>query len=96
MVAYILCYCLELKDKPSTFISFLSCRLDLTFFSYPESHGICRALSYMIQSISAEPAFGPQLSAVPIRVALPNKWSIVGTSADFFVSVRVSSRHSLY
>lgn len=70
-----------------------------------ESHGICRALSYMVQAISAEPGFGAQLSVAPIRVALPSKWNIIGTSADFFLSVsavpsrprmRYSQHYSLF
>ncbi|KIM23745.1 hypothetical protein M408DRAFT_249748 [Serendipita vermifera MAFF 305830] len=67
VMALILCYCLELKDKP-------------------KSNGICRALSYMLQSLSAEPSFGTQLSHTPIRIALPSKWNVVGTAAEFFIS----------
>ncbi|CAG8686352.1 13786_t:CDS:2, partial [Acaulospora colombiana] len=57
VMACILAYGLELKDKP-------------------KSNGACRCLSYMLQFLSAEPGFGPQLSTVPIRIALPTKWNV--------------------
>ena len=40
----------------------------------------------MIQTLSAEPGFGLQLS-LPVRVQLPAKWSLLGTTADFMVTV---------
>jgi hypothetical protein len=93
VVAYILCYCLELKDKPSTyfFVPLIRIPPDPSLQPMLESHSICRALSYMVQAISAEPGFGAQLSVAPIRVTLPSKWNIIGTSADFFLSVSAVS-----
>src|SRR5258707_13644096 len=41
----------------------------------------------MIQTLSAEPAFGVQLS-LPVKVQLPAKWNLLGTTADFMVTVR--------
>ncbi|RDB24171.1 Protein HID1 [Hypsizygus marmoreus] len=66
LVAYLLCYALEIKDKP-------------------QQHGFCRALSYIIQTLSAEPAFGSQLTR-PVKPQLPTKWNAAGTAADFMVN----------
>ncbi|KIK59645.1 hypothetical protein GYMLUDRAFT_44080 [Collybiopsis luxurians FD-317 M1] len=66
LVAYILCYSLEIKDKP-------------------QQHGICRALSYIIQTLSAEPAFGLRLTN-PIKTSLPAKFTASGTAADFLIN----------
>lgn len=52
-----------------------------------EQHGLCRALSYIIQTLSAEPAFGRVLSN-PIKSQLPAKWHTGGTAGDFIVNVR--------
>ncbi|KAI9566513.1 high-temperature-induced dauer-formation protein-domain-containing protein [Boletus coccyginus] len=51
----------------------------------PQQHGLCRALTYIIQTLSAEPAFGNKLST-PIRVSLPAKWATPGTAADFMIT----------
>lgn len=40
----------------------------------------------MIQTLSAEPGFGLQLS-LPVKVPLPAKWNFLGTTADFMVTV---------
>ncbi|EGN94259.1 hypothetical protein SERLA73DRAFT_114402 [Serpula lacrymans var. lacrymans S7.3] len=66
ILAYLLCYSLEIKDKP-------------------QQHGLCRALSYIVQILSAEPAFGNKLSS-PVTVQLPAKWNAPGTAADFMVT----------
>ncbi|KAE9406466.1 hypothetical protein BT96DRAFT_987607 [Gymnopus androsaceus JB14] len=66
LIAYLLCYNLEIKDKP-------------------QQHGICRALSYIIQTLSAEPAFGQRL-AHPIKASLPAKFPVSGTAADFLIN----------
>ncbi|KAF5376543.1 hypothetical protein D9757_008307 [Collybiopsis confluens] len=66
LIAYLLCYNLEIKDRP-------------------QQHGTCRALSYIIQTLSAEPAFGQRLTN-PIKVSLPAKFSVSGTAADFLVN----------
>lgn len=53
-----------------------------------EHHGLCRALSYIMQSLSAEPRFGQRMqSLMPQRIPIPQKWVALGTAADFFVSV---------
>ncbi|KAJ3867565.1 high-temperature-induced dauer-formation protein-domain-containing protein [Lentinula novae-zelandiae] len=65
LIAYLLCYNLEIKDKP-------------------QQHGICRALSYIVQTLSAEPTFGQRLTN-PIRASLPSKFPASGTAADFLI-----------
>ncbi|KAJ7172707.1 high-temperature-induced dauer-formation protein-domain-containing protein [Mycena filopes] len=66
LVAYLLCYALEIKDKP-------------------HQHGLCRALSYIVQTLSAEPSFGARLTR-PVKAQLPTKWNAPGTAADFFIN----------
>ncbi|KAH0584230.1 hypothetical protein H2248_009784 [Termitomyces sp. 'cryptogamus'] len=66
LVAYLLCYALEIKDKP-------------------QQHGLCRALSYIIQTMSAEPSFGLKLTK-PVRPRLPAKWNAAGTAGDFMIN----------
>lgn len=70
ILAYLLCYSLEIKDKP-------------------QQHGLCRALSYIIQTLSAESAFGNKLSS-PINIQIPTKWvshgASHGTAGDFIIT----------
>ncbi|CAK5279543.1 unnamed protein product, partial [Mycena citricolor] len=66
LVGYLLCYTLEIKDKP-------------------QQHGLCRALSYIVQTLSAEPSFGARLSR-PVKAQLPAKWNAPGTAADFLIN----------
>ncbi|KAG8687391.1 hypothetical protein FRC08_011985, partial [Ceratobasidium sp. 394] len=66
LVAYLLCSCLEVKDKP-------------------QNQGFCRALSYIIQSISSEFALGAKLH-LPVRIAVPAKWATAGTTGDFMIT----------
>ncbi|KAJ7098145.1 high-temperature-induced dauer-formation protein-domain-containing protein [Mycena belliarum] len=66
LVAYLLCYALEIKDKA-------------------HQHGLCRALSYIIQTLSAEPSFGLKLTK-PVKAQLPAKWNAPGTAADFIIN----------
>jgi len=40
----------------------------------------------MIQTLSSEPGFGLQLS-LPVKVQLPAKWNLLGTTVDFMVTV---------
>ena len=55
-----------------------------------EQHGLCRALSYIIQTLSAEHAFGLRLT-FPIKSAhIPAKWNVGGAAADFMINVRAS------
>ncbi|KAI0287914.1 high-temperature-induced dauer-formation protein-domain-containing protein [Russula brevipes] len=67
ILAYLLCYFLDIKDRP-------------------EQHGLCRALSYIIQTLSAEHAFGLRLT-FPIKSAhIPAKWGVSGAAADFMIN----------
>lgn len=66
LLAYLLCFCLEIKDKP-------------------QQNGLCRALSYIIQALSTDPAFGAKLSN-PIKAHIPSKWTFPGNAADFLVN----------
>ncbi|ELU43067.1 Hid1 domain-containing protein [Rhizoctonia solani AG-1 IA] len=61
LIAYLLCTCLEIKDKPQT-------------------QGLCRALSYIIQSMSSDFALGSKLH-LPVKIAVPAKWSTPGTTS---------------
>ncbi|KAH9946300.1 high-temperature-induced dauer-formation protein-domain-containing protein [Epithele typhae] len=65
VLAYLLCYGLEIKDKP-------------------EQHGMCRVLSYLIQSLSAERGFGLKLSS-PIKAQIPQKFMAMGNAGDFMI-----------
>jgi hypothetical protein len=53
---------------------------------YSDQHGLCRALSYIVQTLSAEPSFGVRLTK-PVKAQLPSKWNAPGTAADFFINV---------
>ncbi|KAF8626777.1 hypothetical protein AX15_004695 [Amanita polypyramis BW_CC] len=66
LVANLLCYGLEIKDKP-------------------QQHGLCRALSYIFQTLSSEPSFGAKLSA-PLKVQPPTKWTSTGAAGDFLIN----------
>ncbi|KAI0340618.1 hypothetical protein BDW22DRAFT_1360028 [Trametopsis cervina] len=66
ILAYLLCYGLEIKDKP-------------------EQHGLCRAISYIVQSLSAEHAFGAKMST-PIKAQLPPKANWLGNAGDFLIN----------
>ncbi|EKM55702.1 uncharacterized protein PHACADRAFT_256512 [Phanerochaete carnosa HHB-10118-sp] len=66
IIAYLLCYGIEIKDKP-------------------EQHGLCRSISYIIQSLSAERAFGAKLAS-PIKVQLPPKVTVLGNAGDFLIN----------
>ncbi|KAI0083976.1 high-temperature-induced dauer-formation protein-domain-containing protein [Irpex rosettiformis] len=66
ILAYLLCYGLEIKDKP-------------------EQHGLCRVVSYIVQSMSAEHAFGTKLSST-IKVTLPPKANFLGNAGDFLIN----------
>ena len=51
-----------------------------------EQHGLCRVISYIVQSLSAEKAFGAKLSS-PIKAQLPPKWNTMGNAGHFLVNV---------
>lgn len=91
LVAYLLCSCLEVKDKPRAFYAHtvLLCYLP----GLVESQGFCRALSYIIQSMSSEFALGAKLH-LPVRIAVPGKWAIAGTTGDFMVTVSLSIQYN--
>lgn len=88
ILAYLLCYSLEIKDKPRALSLVLSRRIYINGFL--EQHGLCRALSYIIQTLSADPAFGTKLS-LPVKIQIPTKWVpqgiLHGTAADFMITV---------
>ncbi|KAJ7219056.1 high-temperature-induced dauer-formation protein-domain-containing protein [Mycena pura] len=65
IVGYLLCYALDIKDKP-------------------HQHGLCRALSYIVQTLSAEPGFGARLTK-PVKAQLTTKWNAPGTATDFII-----------
>lgn len=59
---------------------------NLSDCAFLDNHGLCRALSYIIQSLSAEAAFAQCLTS-PVKVRIPAKWQTVGTTADFMITV---------
>ncbi|KAJ7632398.1 high-temperature-induced dauer-formation protein-domain-containing protein [Roridomyces roridus] len=66
LVSYLLCYALEIKDRP-------------------QQHGLCRTISYIVQTLSAEANFGAKLTK-PVKAQLPAKWNSPGTAADFMIN----------
>ncbi|WVO16453.1 hypothetical protein L204_104130 [Cryptococcus depauperatus] len=56
----------------------------LEFKDDPSYHGLLRLLAYLLQTISAEPAFGKNLNQT-IRMSVPNKWTVAGSAADFMI-----------
>ena len=52
----------------------------------PDQHGLCRAISYIVQSLSAERSFGAKMVA-PLKVQLPPKATIIGTFGDYLINV---------
>ena len=54
-----------------------------------EQHGMCRAISYILQTLSAERAFNDKLTS-PIKANLPSKWTCQGTAGDFMINVSIS------
>jgi len=88
ILAYLLCYSLEVKDKPrKAQFGVGGRRLSSNPLRFVEQHGLCRSLSYIIQTLSAEKAFATKLNT-PIKVQLPPKWHAPGTAADFLINVR--------
>ncbi|EAU88123.2 hypothetical protein CC1G_03795 [Coprinopsis cinerea okayama7 len=52
----------------------------------PQQHGLCRAISYILQTLSAEPGWGSKLSAmVHQKSNIPTNWMGVSTFGDFLV-----------
>ena len=84
MVGYLLSYCVEVKDKPRKCSSPEA--ISHPFIVFSDQHGLCRAISYIIQSLSAEPAFGIKL-AEPMKAHLTTQWNGVATGGDFLIHV---------
>ncbi|KAL5529427.1 hypothetical protein ACEPAG_5412 [Sanghuangporus baumii] len=76
-------YILE-SEKAVDLMTYLLCYF-MESKDKPEQHGLCRAISYILQTLSAEPAFNAKLSS-PIRVQLPSKWACQGTAGDFMIN----------
>ncbi|KIJ69506.1 hypothetical protein HYDPIDRAFT_106142 [Hydnomerulius pinastri MD-312] len=72
------------SDKAVDILAYLMC-YGLDIKDKPQQHGLCRALSYIIQTLSAEPAFGNKLSS-SIKIPIPAKWASPGTAADFMIT----------
>ncbi|CED83440.1 Proteins containing regions of low-complexity [Phaffia rhodozyma] len=51
----------------------------------PAHHGLLRMCAYILQTISSEKAFGQAISKNMVSMALPLKWAIQGTAADFMI-----------
>ena len=84
MLVYLLCYCMEAKEKPGMGAAILF-RWWLTDVIV-EHHGSCRATSYILQALSSEKAFNDKLST-PLKVQVPSKWATQGTVGDFMINV---------
>ncbi|EJD02089.1 uncharacterized protein FOMMEDRAFT_20875 [Fomitiporia mediterranea MF3/22] len=76
-------YILE-SEKAVDLMTYLLCYF-MESKDKPEQHGLCRAISYILQTLSAEPAFNAKLSS-PIRMHLPAKWACQGTAGDFMIN----------
>jgi len=76
-------YILE-SDKAMDVIAYIFC-YGLDIKDKPEQHGLCRAVSYILQSLSAEHAFGVKLVS-PLKVSIPQKWGAIGNAGDFLVN----------
>jgi hypothetical protein len=48
-------------------------------------------MSYIIQTLSAEYAFGLRLTFSIKSAHIPAKWNVAGAAADFMINVRVIS-----
>ncbi|KAI6167118.1 high-temperature-induced dauer-formation protein-domain-containing protein [Pisolithus thermaeus] len=72
------------SDKVVDVLAYLFC-YGLEIKDKPQQHGLCRSLSYIVQTLSAEPAFGNKL-CLPVKISLPTKWSTPGTAADVMIT----------
>ncbi|KAJ9091998.1 hypothetical protein QFC19_008866 [Naganishia cerealis] len=50
----------------------------------PAQQGLLRMLSYILQTLSSDPSFGPALNE-PLRIDIPSKWIVPGFASDFLV-----------
>ncbi|KAK7693228.1 hypothetical protein QCA50_002794 [Cerrena zonata] len=71
------------SEKATDILPYLFC-YGLEIKDKPEQHGLCRAISYIFQSLSAEKSFGLKLTS-PIKAHIPQKWAVLGTAADFMI-----------
>lgn len=91
-MTYLLCYFMDSKDKQGDEMKLL---VDLSLtISNSEHHGLCRAISYILQALSAERAFNDRLTS-PIRMQLPAKWAIAGNAGDFMINVCALSHYTM-
>ena len=88
IIAHLLFYGVAIKDKPrkGNSVRHFFYRHLVDFIYFTEQHGVSRAISYILQTLSAEPAFGAKMSS-PIRAQLPTKWGPVDIAADFIIHV---------
>ncbi|EIN03674.1 hypothetical protein PUNSTDRAFT_47999 [Punctularia strigosozonata HHB-11173 SS5] len=72
------------SDKAGDVLAYLL-TFSLEIKDKPQQHGLCRALSYIIQTLSAERAFGMKLTT-PMKTPLPAKYNAQGTLGDFMIT----------
>ncbi|KAI5124045.1 hypothetical protein M0805_003874 [Coniferiporia weirii] len=72
------------SEKAVNFMTYLLCYF-MESKDKPEQHGLCRAISYILQTLSAERAYNDKLTT-PIRIQLPAKWACQGTAGDFMIN----------
>lgn len=56
----------------------------LEYKNDPSQHGLLRLLSYLLQTLSADQGFAEALNQ-PLRQAVPAKWAVQGSAADFMI-----------
>ncbi|KAL7413962.1 high-temperature-induced dauer-formation protein-domain-containing protein [Mrakia frigida] len=49
-------------------------------------HGLLRMCAYILQTLSADPAFGIAITSSPVSLSLPAKYVVPGTAADFLIT----------
>jgi hypothetical protein len=59
-----------------------------THLASSAQHGLLRMLSYILQALSSDRAFGPALNE-PLRINIPTKWIVAGNTSDFLIVVSV-------
>jgi len=53
-------------------------------------HGLLRMCAYILQTLSADRAFGIAITSSPVTLTLPAKYVVPGTAADFLITVSSS------
>jgi hypothetical protein len=56
----------------------------LEFKGDPAQHGLLRLLSYLLQTLSTDAGFATAINQ-PVRQAIPAKWAVQGSAADFMI-----------